>query len=273
MREKVMENLIMKWPELFIEKGLTLRHAQYTLINGRRPDLIFEDARGRTLLVEIQSGVLDDAHMVRMVDYYGAYKLEFPGKIARLMFIAHDIPAERMEFIRRMGFEGLVIPPAKFRDIARKKKYPLEADDEPLNPPKRPTPRQLPESPELDVVDYSKLPNKPLFADNSPSIILGRFNDYMKKHVLAQKKRLSIRQHSAWILAHKAGLHIGFKEDGLKNSDTQAYFKDQPYLKLEKHMSVFYKQLMKQPETCLKDIRVTLSGKRNRRVLTFELRE
>ncbi len=273
MRESVMEDMIKKWPGLFIEKGLKLLHTQYTLINGRRPDLIFRDRLDRYLLVEIQSGVLDDAHMVRMVDYYGSYKLEFPKRTVRLMFIAHSIPAERMEFIKRMGFEGLEIPLKKFRLTARQKNYPLEETPPAMPSASRPTPRQLPESPVTDALDYKKLPNKPLFENSTPDVVLGRFNDYMKEYVLRERKRLSIPQHSAWILAHKAGLHIGFQEDGLKNEDTRSYFRDQPYLKMERHMSIFYNQLMKQPETILRDIRVTLTGKRNSRVLTFELKK
>ena len=64
MLESKMEEAIATCPELFIESGLTLVRRQ-VVINGRRPDLLFSDAFSRQLLVEIQSGRLDEDHLQR----------------------------------------------------------------------------------------------------------------------------------------------------------------------------------------------------------------
>jgi hypothetical protein len=53
--ERDMEDAVARCPSLFIESGLELLHRQI-VINGRRPDLVFQDGLSRHLLVELQRG-------------------------------------------------------------------------------------------------------------------------------------------------------------------------------------------------------------------------
>ena len=64
MLERRMEDAIARCPDMFIESDLTLVRRQ-VVINGRRPDLLFSDSLSRDLLVEIQSGPLDEDHLQR----------------------------------------------------------------------------------------------------------------------------------------------------------------------------------------------------------------
>ena len=64
MLEKDMETPVATCPDLFIEPGLSLVRRQI-VINGRRPDILFEDRLARHLLVEVQSGRLDENHVQR----------------------------------------------------------------------------------------------------------------------------------------------------------------------------------------------------------------
>ncbi len=54
-----MEIAVASCPDVFIEPGLSLIRRR-TVINGRRPDVLFSDRLSRHLLVEIQRGRLDE---------------------------------------------------------------------------------------------------------------------------------------------------------------------------------------------------------------------
>ncbi len=82
-----MEEAIANCPDLFIEPGVTLIRRQ-VVINGRRPDLLFCDKLSRHLLVEIQSGRLDEEHLQRHFYYYFDYRAKYPSTHLPLMFIA-----------------------------------------------------------------------------------------------------------------------------------------------------------------------------------------
>ena len=69
MLEIQMEKAVANCPDLFIEPGLTLVRRQ-VVINGRRPDVLFSDGLSRHLLVEIQRGRLDEAHLQRHCYYF-----------------------------------------------------------------------------------------------------------------------------------------------------------------------------------------------------------
>ena len=104
MLEKVMEEAIARCPDLFIEPGLTLLRRQ-VVMNGRRPDVLFNDGLSRHLLVEIQSGRLDEGHLQRHFYYYFDYRSKYPKTHPRLMFIANRIVIRHKEFLDEHGYE------------------------------------------------------------------------------------------------------------------------------------------------------------------------
>lgn len=104
MLESLMEDAIARCPELFIEPGLTLLRRQ-VVINGRRPDVLFSDGLSRHLLVEIQSGRLDEGHVQRHFYYYFDYRSKYPSTYPRLMFIANRIVIRHKEFLDEHGYE------------------------------------------------------------------------------------------------------------------------------------------------------------------------
>jgi hypothetical protein len=113
MLERHMEEAIASCPDLFIEPGLSLVRRQI-VINGRRPDLLFSDAFSRDLLVEIQSGRLDEDHLQRHFYYYFDYRAKYPSKHLRLMFIANRLVPQHKEFLDEHGYEFREYPEQDF---------------------------------------------------------------------------------------------------------------------------------------------------------------
>src|SRR5580704_8261131 len=113
MLERHMEEAIAWCPDLFIEPGLTLVRRQ-VVINGRRPDLLFSDSLSRHLLVEIQSGRLDEDHLQRHFYYYFDYRAKYPSKHLRLMFIANRFVPQHKQFLDEHGYEFREYPEQDF---------------------------------------------------------------------------------------------------------------------------------------------------------------
>lgn len=111
MLELQMEQAVASCPDLFIESGLSLIRRQ-VVINGRRPDVLFRDAFSRHLLVEIQSGRLDEAHLQRHFYYFYDYRAKFPAIHLRLMFIANLLVPQHKQFLDEHGYEYREIPDA-----------------------------------------------------------------------------------------------------------------------------------------------------------------
>lgn len=127
MLERQMEEAIAGCPDLFIEPGLTLVRRQ-VVINGRRPDVLFSDGLSRHLLVEIQSGRLDEDHLQRHFYYYYDYRSKYPSTHPRLMFIANRIVIRHKEFLDEHGYEYKEILENEFE---RKANACLEKREEP----------------------------------------------------------------------------------------------------------------------------------------------
>jgi len=113
MLEKDMETAIDTCPDLFIEPGLALVRRQ-VVINGRRPDILFEDRLARRLLVEVQSGRLDEDHVQRHFYYFFDYRAKYPSNHLRLLFIANRIVPQHKEFLDEHGYEFREIPDSDF---------------------------------------------------------------------------------------------------------------------------------------------------------------
>lgn len=114
MLERNMEEAVANCPDLFIEPGLTLVRRQ-VVINGRRPDVLFSDSLSRHLLVEIQSGRLDEEHLQRHFYYYFDYRAKYPSTHLRLMFIANRLVPQHKEFLDEHGYEFREYPDSEFQ--------------------------------------------------------------------------------------------------------------------------------------------------------------
>jgi Endonuclease NucS len=113
MLEKDVETAVATCPDLFIEPGLSLVRRQ-VVINGRRPDILFEDRLARKLLVEVQSGRLDENHVQRHFYYFFDYRAKYPSNHLRLLFIANRIVPQHKEFLDEHGYEFREIPEIDF---------------------------------------------------------------------------------------------------------------------------------------------------------------
>jgi hypothetical protein len=100
-------------PDLFIEAGLHFVRRQIVL-NGRRPDILFEDVLSRHLLVELQRGKLDEEHLQRHVYYFYDYRAKYPETHPRLMFLANRVIPQHKEFLQYPGYEYKEIPEREF---------------------------------------------------------------------------------------------------------------------------------------------------------------
>lgn len=113
MLERDMEVAVANCPDLFIEPNLTLLRRQ-VVINGRRPDVLFSDNFSRHLLVEIQSGRLDEDHLQRHFYYFYDYRQKYPSVATRLMFIANRIVPQHKQFLDEHGYEFREYPENDF---------------------------------------------------------------------------------------------------------------------------------------------------------------
>jgi len=113
MLEREMEEAVAACPDLFIEPKLTLVRRQ-VVINGRRPDLLFNDHLSRHLLVEIQRGRLDEDHLQRHFYYYFDYRAKYPSTHLRLMFIANRLVPQHKAFLDEHGYEYREYPEQDF---------------------------------------------------------------------------------------------------------------------------------------------------------------
>jgi hypothetical protein len=114
--ESQMEDAVARCPDRFIENNLQLVRRQI-VINGRRPDILFQDVLRRHLLVELQRGRLDEDHLQRHVFYFYDYRAKYPESHPRLMFVANRVIPQHKEFLDDHGYEYREIPD---REFARK---------------------------------------------------------------------------------------------------------------------------------------------------------
>lgn len=91
MQEFHLENILARYPEL-IEPGLTLIARQQTIRN-RRMDLVFRDATGGTLVVEVKIGTLNRTDIGQLSEYR-YYVSERDGVPPRGMLVGTHVTNE-----------------------------------------------------------------------------------------------------------------------------------------------------------------------------------
>jgi hypothetical protein len=114
--ERQMEDAVARCPDRFIENNLQLVRRQI-VINGRRPDILFEDVLQRHLLVELQRGRLGEDHLQRHDFYFYDYRAKYLGSHPRLIFVVNRVIPQHKEFLDDHGYEYREIPE---REFARK---------------------------------------------------------------------------------------------------------------------------------------------------------
>lgn len=128
--ERQMEDAVARCPERFMENDLHLLRRQI-VINGRLPDILFEDTLHRHLLVELQRGRLDEQHLQRHVFYFYDYRAKYPDKHPRLLFLANRVIPQHKEFLDDHGYEYREIPEREFsRKMAECTNLDLDTDIE-----------------------------------------------------------------------------------------------------------------------------------------------
>ena len=119
MNEKLMQDLLKKYPCDLIEDGLVYLNREIATGN-RRLDLVFKDKRDRLLLVEAQIGSLDTKHIDRHIDFVEGFLEKYPDVDLRLMYVANKVDPLRKSFLEKRGYEYLEIPTIKFIELAKK---------------------------------------------------------------------------------------------------------------------------------------------------------
>jgi hypothetical protein len=108
-----MEEVVARCPDLLIQAGLHFVGRQIVL-NGRRPDILFEDVWDRHLRVELQRGKPEEEHLPRHVDSFYDDRAEYPETHPRLVFLASRVIPRQKEFLEHYGSEYKEIPEREF---------------------------------------------------------------------------------------------------------------------------------------------------------------
>lgn len=119
MNEADMERLIRDYPAEFFDESLKLISSQEAFPSGIT-DLIFEDAQGDLLVLELKRGILQREHIAQLIDYLGDVEDRYSGHNVELMVVANVIPQQRRTKLERLGVTFKEIPEFTFREIAKK---------------------------------------------------------------------------------------------------------------------------------------------------------
>jgi hypothetical protein len=124
MLEKDIRDLLAQYPYEFLPKhNLTFKGREVSL-GTLRADLVFEDAKGEMIIVEIKRGILKRDALGQAIEYYGLLRKKEPKKEIRLMFVANVIPEGMTAFLNeKLGVEFVEIPVSKIMSVAEKYSY------------------------------------------------------------------------------------------------------------------------------------------------------
>lgn len=124
MWSKDIENLLARYPdEFFPEQGLKLKGQQVRL-GTYSADIVFENSKGETIIVEIKRGILRREAIGQIIEYYATLKSRKPNRNILLFLVANVIPKEMTVFLKeKLGMEFIEIPASKIREVAEKHTY------------------------------------------------------------------------------------------------------------------------------------------------------
>jgi hypothetical protein len=118
LTEREMEDLLWRCPEKFFDEPLIAFERQPTIRVGRA-DLVFIDASGALLVMELKRGILKRRVIAQLLDYESHFRMRYPDRRIRMMAVAHKIFPERQEALKRLGFEWREISEATFVRVAQ----------------------------------------------------------------------------------------------------------------------------------------------------------
>jgi hypothetical protein len=107
--EKFVENLIKDYPYEFLGEHLKFDSQQPTLY-GFRPDLIFKDSSGQTVILEIQLNALDRNHLYKSLEYRDLLIKEQGVDRARVILVSNSILDRHKRLLALHNIEFVMIP-------------------------------------------------------------------------------------------------------------------------------------------------------------------
>jgi len=122
--EKDIENVLSKYSnEFFPNRNLKLVGQQVKL-GTYFADVVFENPKGETVIIEIKRGLLRREAIGQIIEYYGMLKQKEPNRNILLYLVANVIPKEMTVFLKeKLGIEFVEIPASKIREVAEKHSY------------------------------------------------------------------------------------------------------------------------------------------------------
>ncbi len=117
INEAMIESYTARFPERVLGETLELIGQQMQL-GGRRPDLVFGDARKRVVIVELRNGPLDGKYVDRSLEYRTAAAEYFPDSHIRVVLVGTQVREPDRNRMRQSGIEYSILTPALLREIA-----------------------------------------------------------------------------------------------------------------------------------------------------------
>ncbi len=130
MLEKEIENILVKYHEIFWPNhGLVLQKQQLT-IDDKRFDLLFKDKYNSYLIVEVKRGTLLRSSIDQTLDYYGKLQMLVPDSRLDMCVVANVIPANIRHILEERGIDCREIPQSRIVEIARRFNEPVTIEDD-----------------------------------------------------------------------------------------------------------------------------------------------
>jgi len=123
MLEKDIENLLSRYPSDLLSGNLIFKGQQVKL-GSYYADVVFEDEKGRLVIVEIKRGILRRDALGQVIEYYGLLKKKEPNKEIRLMLVANVIPEGMTTLLtEKLGMQFIEMSVSKIMNVASKHGY------------------------------------------------------------------------------------------------------------------------------------------------------
>lgn len=113
LNEKMMERYVRDYPDHFLGESLELLSQQEQIDQGRL-DLLFKDADGFLLVVEIQQNALDRDHLYRALEYRDKIKTKHRIPDVRVLLLCNHLPTKYEQTLKIHDVEVLEIKRSTF---------------------------------------------------------------------------------------------------------------------------------------------------------------
>lgn len=119
MAEAGMARLIRDFPEEFFDEPLRLLSQDAASRSGIA-DLVFEDAQGDVVIVEVKRGILQREHAAQVSASMSDAQAQFKGRHVERVVVTNVVTPQRRAKLERMGVSVKEIPEARFHEVAQK---------------------------------------------------------------------------------------------------------------------------------------------------------